>query len=784
VPSSADALITLAYYSIPIALVYCVSKRKDLAFHWVYLMFGAFIFACGTTHLMEIWTLWNPTYRLEGVVKLATAMISMATAVALVPLIPVALALPSPAQLETANRELQRQVFERERAQEALRAARDELEQTVHQRTAELLRINHALQLEIIEREKAEQSLIKEKAFSDFALDTLPEVFYFFDDEGRFLRWNERFETETGYSADEIRQMRPNDFIDPQDHELISRRITDTFAFGRATAEARLRAKDGTTTPRFFTGQRVVFDGRPCLIGVGIDIRERLESEAALQRYNDELLKAKEAAEGAVRAKSDFLATMSHEIRTPMNGVIGVTGLLLDTPLNPEQQRYAEMVRSSGETLLGIINDILDFSKIEAGRLELEVEEFRLRELIEEVRELFAPGVAGRPIEFTCRVEPSVPEILQGDPGRLRQVITNLVSNAIKFTEKGSVDIRAQLVSGDDLVAVVRVDVEDTGIGIQTDLRPRLFQPFTQADSSTTRKYGGTGLGLAICRQLTQLMGGTTGVESEPGRGSRFWFEVRLRQVPAETARACAQSRERVVVPRAAAGTRGRVLVVEDNAANQRVAVWMLEELGFRADAVANGIEALDVLERVPYDAVLLDCHMPEMDGFATAAEIRRREERTAERLPIIAMTADALKSGRERCIAAGMSDFVVKPVRLEDLAAALGRWLPPAALPLQTPSTGVVPARNGSVFDREQALARVRDRGERLTPTRPSGTLSPAGSDRPSPCRPARALRCGRATTAGRRWLRRRRQWLHPRPRCRRWRRPRRRRRPRERHP
>ena len=568
---------------------------------------------------------------------------------------------------------------------------------------------------DITDHKRALEALRESELRLSNIIDVLPDATFAVDRERKVIAWNRAIEELTGVPKAEIIGTNNYAYAIPcygerrpilidlifEDRKEIEDNYSSFLRKGdQLIAEAYVPTLLGGEGAFLYLIASPLYDSCGSIAGAIESVRNisgYKEAENELKKINRHLVMATEQAqmmaakaEKANAAKSEFLANMSHEIRTPLNGVIGMIGLLMDTKLDAEQREYAQIARISGENLLSLINDILDFSKIEASKMKLEILDFDLRSALKDTTDFLAIGAQEKGVKLICQVEPEVPSLLRGDPGRLRQILVNLGSNAVKFTAEGEIVICVSLENVDEETVALRFSVSDTGVGIPSNRIGILFSPFTQADSSTRRKYGGTGLGLAISKQFVELMSGKIGVESVEGKGSTFWFTAvfetpSARSLSSSVASALNENKGEIAPERFTAvpafsesvNHKIRILLAEDNPVNQKVALAMLRNMGHQADAVANGEEAINVLLTVPYDLVLMDCHMPEMDGFEATRTIRRDGSKVLNpRIPIIALTASAMQGDRERCIQAGMNDFIAKPVLKRALEEMIAKWM------------------------------------------------------------------------------------------------------------
>jgi PAS domain S-box-containing protein len=522
-----------------------------------------------------------------------------------------------------------------------------------------------------LERARAEAALRQSELEFRTVFEATSDAIVISDLEGHILEVNEVACRRLGYGREQLLGMNANQ-IDgsPQDGRVVDRSVYQLLE--GQVFEAVSRRKDGSLVPVEVNAHGFEFKGAPAILGVARDITERKRAEAETALRAAELDHARSDAVAANRAKSDFLTHVSHEMRTPLNAVIGMTGLLLDTGLTGERREHAETVRDCAEDLLKMINSILDLSGIEAGRMPLECSGFDLVECIKEIGEMAASQAAAKGLSYSFGGEAG-PRWVFGDSGRLRQIVLSLVDNAVKFTERGSVEMRLACEEPDSPGAVWRISVKDTGIGIPQEKLPLLFGKFTQVDSSLVRKYEGAGLGLVISQELAMLMGGAITVATRPGQGSDFTLSVPLAPCAPGAAEHAGAGDAAAAQPTLRPRAR-RVLLAEDNAVNLKLGVRLLEKLGCRVDAAGNGREAVEMAERFPYDLIFMDCRMPEMDGYEASRKIRSRAP-AGPRVPIVALTAHAVKGAREECLQAGMDDYVTKPVRPADLERMLVRW-------------------------------------------------------------------------------------------------------------
>jgi PAS domain S-box-containing protein len=518
---------------------------------------------------------------------------------------------------------------------------------------------------DITKRKEIEIALKQSEEKYRSLVENITEVIFSVDLKGKFTYISPLIEQFAGYKVEEIIGNPFTDYIHPDDLEGLVESFQKSLSGVIEPYEFRVFDNNGKIKHLRSTSKLQYENSDPIgLHGILIDITHR-------KIFEEELTKAKEEAESAVKAKSQFLATISHEIRTPMNGVIGMTDLLLHTNLDNEQNDYVETIKSSGEILLSLINDILDFSKIESGKLKLENQPCNIKKCFNELVNAFSIYANEKKIKITTSIDEKVPNTFITDPGRIKQVLTNLISNAVKYTDSGEINISVQYISTTSDNIILQFSVKDTGIGISKESISQLFQPFTQLDASSTRKYGGTGLGLIISKHLVEMMKGKIKVESEQSKGSVFTFTITVKR---DTENQKLNFEKKPLNFNLAQEIPLKILLVEDNLINQKVTVKLLKRFGYIIDLTANGVEAIEAVKKKYYDIIFMDIQMPVLDGFEATKHILKMFPK--EKCPtIIAMTAAVMKGDKERCLNSGMKDYIPKPVLPEAVQAAIEKW-------------------------------------------------------------------------------------------------------------
>ncbi|MEH1960552.1 MAG: ATP-binding protein [Nostoc sp.] len=671
-----DAFIALAYYSIPATLFYFVRKRQDLPFDWIFLLFSAFIVACGTAHLIEIWTLWHPTYWLSGFVKAITAIISVITAVNLVFLVPQALALPSPAQLEQTNQELQIQIAERLRIEEELRKYQNHLEEMVAVRTNEITKTNEQLQQEILERQRILEILRQSEERYRYLAEAIPQLVWTTDANGESDYFNQNWCEYTGLTLEQslgygwLAALHPDD-VQTAD-EIWSNAVKNRTIYNN---EYRFkRAFDGSYRWQLARGLPLK-DEQGFVVkwfGTCTDIHEQkqiLEERAHLLEL-EQVARAK--AETANRIKDEFLAVLSHELRTPLNAILGWSKLLQTRALGQAKTSEALATIERNATLqVQLIEDLLDISRILQGKLTLNITKINLESTVLSALETMHLAAETKLIEVNTAFAPDAGQVM-GDSTRLQQVVWNLVSNAIKFTPKGG-KVEVRIEQADSYAQII---VSDTGKGISAEFLPYVFDYFRQADGNSTRSFGGLGLGLAIVRNIIEMHGGIVKAESE-GEGKGAIFTVSLPLVPDESPSLTdEQNYPAFLATNSLLLADVRVLVVEDDDDSRDFITFVLEQDGAFVIAVSSAFEALQTLAEVKPDVLVSDIGMPDMDGYMLIHQVRTRTPEQGGEIPAIALTAFARNDDQQEALKAGFQLHLSKPLNPEQLIVAIVQLL------------------------------------------------------------------------------------------------------------